>query len=202
MGREPEIGRRECLPQWTNNRHPLISEQLDGTSAARNIGPLSCPRAVPQRLRAEWRVGVHQTALPDVKRLVRSELGCACPDHVFERIEIFPASSGFAGLPGDHLIAVGNRLLLLVISSSTWQEVVDQLEHLCASGRQLRDAQGFNRFRMVVAVPEVAVARAALAAHFDAAVDHDDRMHLHVIRPEVLAAHGLAGGGPNGPGPR
>jgi hypothetical protein len=145
---------------------------------------------------------VQQTAFPDVKRLVRSELGCACPDHVFERIEVLPASSGFAGLPGDHLIAVGNRLLLLVISSSTWQEVLDQIEHLCTSGRQLRDAQGFNRFRLVVAVPEVAVARAALAGHFTAALDHDDRMHLHVIRSEVLAAHDLTGEHANRSGPR
>jgi hypothetical protein len=145
---------------------------------------------------------VQQTAFPDVKRLIRSELGCACPDHVFERIEVLPASSGFAGLPGDHLIAVGNRLLLLVISSSTWQQVLDQIEHLCTSGRQLRDAQGFNRFRVVVAVPEVAVARAALAGHFAAAIDHDDRMHLHVIRYEVLAAHGLTGEHANRSGPR
>ena len=145
---------------------------------------------------------MQQTAFADVKRLIRSELGCACPDHVFERIEVLPASSGFAGLPGDHLIAVGNRLLLLVISSSTWQEVLDQIEHLCTSGRQLRDAQGFNRFRVVVAVPEVAVARAALAGHFAAAIDHDDRMHLHVIRYEVLAAHGLTGEHANRSGPR
>ena len=145
---------------------------------------------------------MQQTAFPDVKRLVRSELGCACPDHVFERIEVLPASSGFAGLPGDHLIAVGNRLLLLVISSSTWQQVLDQIEHLCTSGRQLRDAQGFNRFRLVVAVPEVTVARAALAGHFAAALDHDDRMHLHVIRSEVLAAHDLTGEHAKRSGPR
>ncbi len=145
---------------------------------------------------------MQRAVIPDVKRLVRSELGCACPDHVFERIEFLPASFGFAGLPGDHLIAVGNRLLLLVVSSSTWQEVLDQLEGLCTSGRQLRDAQGFNRFRLVVAVPKVAVAWAALAGPFDAAVDHDDRMHLHVICSEVLAAHGLVSDDANGAGPR
>ena len=145
---------------------------------------------------------MQQISFPDVKGLVRSELGCACPDQVFERIEFLPASSAFPGLPGDCLIAVGNRLLLLVISSSTWQEVLDQLGHLCTLGRGLRDAQGFNRFRLVVAVPEVAAARAALAGHFDAAVDHDDRMYLHVIRSDVLAAHGLTGEDPNGSGLR
>jgi hypothetical protein len=134
---------------------------------------------------------VQQTAIPHLKHLLRSELGCACPDPVFERIDILDASARFADLPGDYLIAVGERLLLLVISSSSWQEVLDRLDHLFMRGRELRDARGFNRFRLVVAVPEAAAAQAALAAHFDAAVDHDDRMHLHVIRSEVLAAHGL-----------
>jgi hypothetical protein len=190
---EPESGK------VVDNGHQSMSEKLDQSSTSRNMRPLSGSRATPQRLRAERRTAVQQAAFPDVKRLVRSELGCACPDHVFERIEILPA---FAGLPGDHLITVGNRLLLLVINSSTWQEVLDQLGHLCTLGRQLRDAQGFNRFRLVVAVPEVAVARAALAGRFDAAVDHDDRMHLHVIRSQVLAAHGLAGDDTNASGPR
>jgi len=133
------------------------------------------------------------TAFADVKHLVRSELGCACPEQVFEHIEILSASARFAGLPGDYLIAVGNRLLLLVISSSSWREVLQQLERLCVRGRELRDALGFNRFRLVVGVPELTAARAALVEHFDAAVDHDERMHLHVIHAEVLAAHGLGG---------
>jgi len=134
---------------------------------------------------------VQQTDVPDVKHLVRSELGCACPDRVFERIDIREASSRFADLPGDYLIGVGNRLLLLVISSACWREVAARLEHLFRRGRELRDAQGFNRFRLVVAVAEVAAARAELAERFAALPDRDDRMHLHVIRSEVLAAHGL-----------
>ena len=134
---------------------------------------------------------VEQTAVPDVKQLVRCELGCACPDHVFEHIAILEASARFAGLPGDYLIEVGNRLLLLVIRSASWREVAAQLKRLFMRGRELRDSQGFNRFRLVVAVPEVAAAQAALAECFDLAVDHDDRMHLHVIRADVLETHGL-----------
>lgn len=144
-----------------------------------------------QGVRFEWRALVQQTGVPDVKHLVRFELGCACPDQVFERIDILEASSRFADLPGDYLIAVGNRLLLLVISSASCWEVAARLERLFMRGRELRDSEGFNRFRLVVAVAEVAAARAELAERFAALPDRDDRMHLHVIRSEVLAAHGL-----------
>jgi hypothetical protein len=52
---------------------------------------------------------VEQTAVADMERLVRSELGCACPDRVFGRIDIAEAPPQFAGLSGDYLIAVGMR---------------------------------------------------------------------------------------------
>lgn len=134
---------------------------------------------------------MQNTALPDVKHLVRSVLGCACPDQVFDSIDIRPASARFPGLPGDHLIAIGDRLLLLVISSSSWQEVLDPLERLFVRGRELRDGDGFNRFRLVVAVQELGPAQAALTERFRALADADDRMHLHVIGTEVLSALGF-----------
>lgn len=131
---------------------------------------------------------MQQTAFPGVKQLVRSELGCACPEAVFEHIDALETSRCFAGLPGDHLFAIGNRLLLLVISSSPWQEVLGQLESLFMRGRELRDREGLHRFRLVVAAPDTDAAQAALELCFRASPNRDDRMHLHVIAPQTLAA--------------
>jgi hypothetical protein len=136
-----------------------------------------------------------RTSLPDIKQLVRAQLGCACPDQVFDSIDLLGAAAGFAGMPGDYLIAVSDRLLLLVVSSARWQEVLDQLDVLLIRGRQLRDAEGFNRFRLVVGVTERAAAQAALAERFAALPDLDDRVHLHVVSAETLAELGFVATG-------
>jgi hypothetical protein len=128
-----------------------------------------------------------------LKHLVRTELGCACPDRVFEHIRELGAQRCFSGLPGDRLFAIGDRLLLLIVSSSAWREVLGALAQLFARGRELRDSQGMNRFRLVVSVTEVTSARDALEQRFAAAVDPDERMHLHVIPARGLAAS-LGGG--------
>lgn len=126
-------------------------------------------------------------ALAALKQLVRGELGCTCPERVFDRVEVLQSPPRLAGLPGDCLLAIGNRLLLLVIRSCDWHKVLQQLEPLSRYGRELRDAQGYNRFRLVVGTNQVAAAQAALIERWGALPHRDDRMHLHVTDPAALA---------------
>ncbi len=124
----------------------------------------------------------------EIKHFVRRELGCACPDQVFDSIDVLDAPPRFPGLPGDYLIAIGHRLLILVIGTRSWQEVAPCLEQLFSRGRDIRDAEGFGRFRLVVVTGDIEVARPALAKLFDALTETDDRVYLHVIAPEGLPA--------------
>ena len=129
--------------------------------------------------------------LCEIKRFVRRELGCSCPDEVFDNIEVLDAQREFAGLPGDYVIGIGHRLLILVINAQSWQKVAAALEQLCARGRDMRDVQGFRRFRLVVVTPDTELARRVLAGLFDTFTDTDDRAHLHVIAPQGLPPLGV-----------
>jgi len=129
-----------------------------------------------------------QTLNSSIKHFVRGELGCACPDEVFETMDVQFAPSRFEGLPGDCLIVIGKRLLVLLISTGHWQDVSGNLEHLVSRGRELRDAEAFNRIRFVVATADHEVAEAVLMEQFAALPSLDDRIHLHIITPEGLPA--------------
>ena len=121
-----------------------------------------------------------------VRRFVRGTLGCSCPDEVFEAVRIVKEPPWFDGLPGDYLLAIGHRLLVCVISTTPWQEVMENLETLFIRGCEMRDAEGFNRFRLVVATPDNRTAEAALMGQFGTLSDRDSRLHLHVVTPECL----------------
>ena len=124
----------------------------------------------------------------DIRHLVRGELGCTCPDEVFDSVDVQHAPYHFHGLPGDCLIVIGERLLVLLIYSGHWQEVSDNLHSLWTRGRELRDSGGFNRLRIVVAAADKELAEAVLNKQFSALPSMDDRIHLHIIAPEALPA--------------
>jgi hypothetical protein len=127
---------------------------------------------------------LNPTLFSSIKHFVRGELGCTCPDEVFATMEVQHAPCRFEGLPGDCLIVIGQRLLVLLIDTGHWQDVSRHLESLVSRGRELRDAEGFNRIRFVVATPDNEAAEPVLMEQFGAVPSLDDRMHLHIITPE------------------
>jgi len=124
------------------------------------------------------------TFFSNIKHFVRGELGCACPDEVFATMDVQRAPARFEGVPGDCLIVIARRLLILLINTGHWQDVSRHLESLVDRGRELRDAEGFNRIRFVVVTRDTATAEPVLMEQFGGLPSLDDRIHLHVIRPE------------------
>ena len=114
---------------------------------------------------------------------VRDGLGCACPPEVLERIETAAAPSAFAAGGGRWLVRVGGRLMVLLCRTGSVAALEARLPELLAAGAELRDREGFNRFRLVVEDPEPAAARTRLQAVFNSIGGLDERVHLHVIEP-------------------
>ena len=124
----------------------------------------------------------------DLISFVREGLGCGCPDEVFLDIQIEPRPHAFTGLPVDILVRIGGRLLVAVCMASREGEVEGRLGPLFAIGKGLRDRDGFNRFRLVVASDEAEGIAPACEDRFRRLSGADDRLHLHVVRPSALPA--------------
>ena len=127
-----------------------------------------------------------QVSSKPVKNFVRGILGCSCPDEVFETVHIEKNPSWFEGLPGDYLLAIGGRLLVVMINTRPWQAVLQEIAALVLRGREMRDTEGFHRFRLVMVTSDIKAAEATLEEQFNTLPVRDARIHLHIITPEPL----------------
>lgn len=127
---------------------------------------------------------------PDVERFVRGTLGCACPEEVFRSVSISRAPAA-AGLPATTEVLVGSRLLIRLVALPWEPAAPGWLERLATEGRATRDRHGYNRFRLVIAIPadEQAWERTGgFAARFARAAAGDDRAQLHLLAEDQLPA--------------
>ncbi len=129
---------------------------------------------------------MNPTQRAGIKQLVRVELGCSCPEKVFDTIDVDFEPDRFTGLPVDCVIEIGGRLLVVLVWTGHWRDVSADLERLATRGRDLRDSSRFNRLRFVIASAECDVAEKVLMEQFAALTSVDDRLHLHVVAPEVV----------------
>jgi len=116
-----------------------------------------------------------------IETFIRQDLGCDCPAQVFAQVQVQRADAAFAEMPGDFLVRVGGRLLVLVILAPEWRALAALLPALCERGRALRDSEGYNRFRLVVATRDPQRAARALGEIFDSLPARDARVHLHAV---------------------
>lgn len=133
---------------------------------------------------------MNKTLTDAVKRFVRDELGCTCPASVFETVDIVRSPAWFSGLPADYLLAIGNRLLVLVVPAETGQDPESSIEQLLLRGRALRERGGYNRFRLVVETPAGATPR-PLTPPCRALLSSDGRLHVHYVRAGGLPRLGM-----------
>ena len=128
------------------------------------------------------------TACKRVEGFVRDALGCACPPAVFGDIRLDRDPAGFPDIPGARLLAIGGRLLVLLVDAAATDMAAPQVNTLLRRGRDLRDAGGFNRFRLVIVEPQGEHARMPATTGLDRVVRNDGRLHLHIIAPSQLPA--------------
>ena len=122
-----------------------------------------------------------------LKRFVRETLGCTCPDEVFERVEIREGQS----LPNGgrvRRIAIGGRLLIYLVDGVPVGTVDRDIRGWTLSGRIDRDGAGMNRFRLVIGLDGLSCSDAdRIKGAFAAACgEGDDRMHLHLVKPDSI----------------
>ena len=123
-------------------------------------------------------------AVPEIKRFVRKQLGCKCPDEVFSSIEIIHKPDVFSSLPVDYLLEIGGRLLLAVVTCDI-HLIPACLKEIINTGRLYRDSHGFNRFRLVVAIKDNEI-QDAIQSAYDLLALNDEKIHLHIIDPASI----------------
>jgi hypothetical protein len=123
-----------------------------------------------------------------VEGFVREALGCACPPAVFENIRLETDPAGFPDTPGARLLAIGGRLLVLLVDAMPAGIATGQISRLLLTGRELRDAGGFNRFRLVVVDPPGCAPRVLTTIDTAGIAPPDDRVHLHTLSASQLPA--------------
>jgi hypothetical protein len=129
---------------------------------------------------------LNHAACSRVEDFVRDTLGCACPPAVFGDIRLETDPAAFPDIPGAHLLAIGGRLLVLLVDAAAMAVTAPQVNTLLQRGRDLRDAMGFNRFRLVIVASRVEHTRMIATFDLDSVVTKDGRLHLHTIAPSQL----------------
>ena len=120
-----------------------------------------------------------------IERFVRSELGCSCPDEVFNHIHLLQHATAFA--TAHRVYDIGGRLLVALYLPDECGEIGNQLEQLVESGRKYRDHHGYNRLRFVVATADSKLAE-ILHGVFNSLANVDAKTHLHIVEPQALPA--------------
>ncbi|MBT8120113.1 MAG: hypothetical protein KJN89_10390 [Gammaproteobacteria bacterium] len=122
-----------------------------------------------------------------IKGFVRNTLGCGCPDKVFKKIDISEQP-----VESDELqigrIVVGDVLLIYIISPGPSAALGDSVEAIALSGKNDRDRNGYNRFRLVVSGIEDDARKERVSACFSKSFIMDEKMHIHFVNQQLVDA--------------
>ena len=131
-----------------------------------------------------------QPASPELEHFIRTTLGGGCAAEVFQSgDQTHTAASLAAGI--SHRLLIGNRLLIYLVRLTEPAGAPALLSDWLSAGRSERDDLGLNRLRLVLLTEAPAADWiAAIEQAFAAAAQADDRLHLHIIHPDQLAAAG------------
>ena len=122
----------------------------------------------------------------EIEIFAREILGCGCPDDVFRDISVENDPDSFEGLPVEFLIKIGGRLMVGVVPLSQTDEALPLLRQLLETGRDLRDREGFNRFRLVFISDDPEKMQKSIEKKLNGFSGLDDRIHAHAVRPGSL----------------
>lgn len=120
-----------------------------------------------------------------LKGFVQNTLGCGCPEEVFEKIEV--GRHLVESHPGELTrIVVGDTLLIYVARPDPGNNFADRVDLVGLVGKTDRDANKYNRFRLVVAFAEGFMQKDHVSERFSKAFATDEKMHLHFVSEKFL----------------
>ena len=120
-----------------------------------------------------------------VKKFAVNVLGCGCPEEVFLSIELEKTPGPVRGIEPSFEIRIGGRLMIVGVAYEFVRSPEDSLATLVAAGMMAREGERFNRLRIVV-VSDDPDCEAILRPRFERIPGLDDRVHLHVVKKELI----------------
>jgi hypothetical protein len=122
--------------------------------------------------------------LDAVRQLIREELGCDCPEEIFDEVVVgYPSIFGSPNISSSVQVLVGHRLLVSLVPVRDLQDVAEDGKQFLVEGKDIRDGNGLNRYRLVLVGR---VSKDVMDELHKEASDMDDRMHVHLIEPDRL----------------
>ncbi len=109
-----------------------------------------------------------------VHSLAQDDLGCDCPEDVYEQIRILRGEAS----PGktDLALVIGERLLILFGDYEKLDPFEYEMPRLILSGVTYRNSIGLNRFRLVLSEDVSGEHRAMIEEEIG---KYDDKVHVH-----------------------
>ena len=120
-----------------------------------------------------------------IKVFVKNTLGCGCPEKVFEKIDVSKLQT-VENEKEITRVVVGGTLLIYVIRPRLAGDFVDSVEAIGLAGKNDRDTNNYNRFRLVVSGFEHEVQQGKIAGRFSALFNTDEKMHIHFVGQELV----------------
>ena len=121
----------------------------------------------------------------NLKGFVKNTLGCGCPEKVFEKIDVSKLQT-VVNEKEITRIVVGGTLLIYVIRPRLPGDFVDSVEAIGLAGKNDRDSNNYNRFRLVVSGFEDEVQQGKVAGRFSVLFNTDEKMHIHFVNQELV----------------
>jgi hypothetical protein len=83
-------------------------------------------------------------------------------------------------------IVVGDTLLIYIIGPEPYGEFIDRVASVGLAGKNDRDMNNYNRFRLVVSVFEDDVRQREASERFSELFKMDAKMHIHFVNQELV----------------
>jgi hypothetical protein len=120
-----------------------------------------------------------------IRQFVRKTLGCKCPESVFRDIDLGHGRVT-GGAPPHTRLLIGDRLLIHILEPTPGVAMAAPIAALARQGCKEREANGYNRYRLVIVSADVPGTTAEATKPFAKAIGEHDRAHLHVLATNQL----------------
>ncbi len=113
---------------------------------------------------------------PLVRRFAQEDLGCACPEDIFDQLQAFWGAQ--KPVHAELALVLGQRLLICIIPADPLNHDPSLVTAVVRSCVALRDQRNLNRCRIVVTGQPSGPLTAQLGAE---CAGYDEKVHLHFI---------------------